>query len=133
MSETYFNDDLDRWPCHQFWKRVTVNHDGDVRFCVEDWRNTGLVGNVMDMTIAEMWKSPLYEELRERQRLMLDILRLARRLGVEFAFPTQTIQLQRQGPGMTETPVAEAGEIERLMGEARDESGDIVRRVGNTD
>ena len=66
VSETYFNDDLERWPCHQFWKRVTVNHDGDVRFCVEDWRNTGLVGNVMDTSIAEMWKSPVYEELRER-------------------------------------------------------------------
>jgi radical SAM protein with 4Fe4S-binding SPASM domain len=66
VSETYFKDDLDRWPCHQFWKRVTINHDGDVRFCVEDWRNTGLVGNVMDKTIAEMWTSPLYDELRER-------------------------------------------------------------------
>jgi MscS family membrane protein len=30
-------------------------------------------------------------ELRERQRLFLDILRLAKRLGVEFAFPTQTL------------------------------------------
>jgi MscS family membrane protein len=29
-------------------------------------------------------------ELRERHRLMTDILRLARSLGVEFAFPTQT-------------------------------------------
>ena len=66
VSETYFNDDLDRWPCHQFWKRVTINHDGEVRFCVEDWRNTGLVGNVMDTSIAEMWRSPLYDELRER-------------------------------------------------------------------
>ncbi|RMF82140.1 MAG: mechanosensitive ion channel family protein, partial [Planctomycetota bacterium] len=32
-------------------------------------------------------------ELRERQRLFLDILRLAQRLGVEFAFPTQTVHL----------------------------------------
>jgi MscS family membrane protein len=30
-------------------------------------------------------------ELRERQRLFLDILRLADRLGVEFAYPTQTL------------------------------------------
>ncbi len=34
-------------------------------------------------------------ELRERERLMLDILRLARQLGVEFAFPTQTLHLRR--------------------------------------
>lgn len=32
-------------------------------------------------------------ELRERHRLFLDIIRLANRLGVEFAFPTQTIHL----------------------------------------
>jgi MscS family membrane protein len=32
-------------------------------------------------------------ELRERHRLFVDILRLAQRLGVQFAFPTQTIHL----------------------------------------
>ncbi len=32
-------------------------------------------------------------ELRERHRLLLDITRLAKRLGVEFAFPTQTLHL----------------------------------------
>ncbi|MCK4340170.1 MAG: mechanosensitive ion channel [Phycisphaerae bacterium] len=35
-------------------------------------------------------------ELRERHRLYLDIIRLARRLGVEFAFPTQTIHLEQE-------------------------------------
>jgi radical SAM protein with 4Fe4S-binding SPASM domain len=66
VSETYFNDDLERWPCHQFWKRVTVNHDGNVRYCVEDWRNTGLTGNIMETSIRDMWKSPVYEEFRAR-------------------------------------------------------------------
>jgi MscS family membrane protein len=32
-------------------------------------------------------------ELRERHRLLLDVVRLAERLGVEFAFPTQTLHL----------------------------------------
>ncbi|MAT40454.1 MAG: mechanosensitive ion channel protein MscS [Ectothiorhodospiraceae bacterium] len=32
-------------------------------------------------------------ELRERHRLFVDIIRLAKRLGVEFAFPTQTIHI----------------------------------------
>jgi len=32
-------------------------------------------------------------ELRERHRLILDILRLAAELGVEFAFPTSTVHL----------------------------------------
>jgi len=32
-------------------------------------------------------------ELRERQRMLMDVLRLSRELGVEFAFPTRTIHM----------------------------------------
>jgi MscS family membrane protein len=32
-------------------------------------------------------------ELRERHRLFVDIMKLATRLGVEFAFPTRTLHL----------------------------------------
>ena len=45
---------------------MTINHNGDFRFCVEDWRNTGLTGNIMDISISEMWKGPLYQQFRER-------------------------------------------------------------------
>jgi len=39
-------------------------------------------------------------ELRERHRLMLDVMRLANRIGVSFAFPTQTIEIKRaEAPG----------------------------------
>jgi MscS family membrane protein len=38
-------------------------------------------------------------ELRERHRLFTDIVRLARRLGVEFAFPTRTLHLASAPPG----------------------------------
>ena len=51
VTETFFKDDIERWPCPQFWKRVTINHNGDIRFCVEDWRNTGVVANIRDATI----------------------------------------------------------------------------------
>ncbi len=37
-------------------------------------------------------------EVRERHRFMLDVLRLADKLGVEFAFPTQTLHLSRDTP-----------------------------------
>ncbi|UCF35088.1 MAG: mechanosensitive ion channel family protein, partial [Phycisphaerales bacterium] len=48
-------------------------------------------------------------ELRERHYLFLDILRLAQRLGVEFAFPTQTVWLQQTPEGVqTEAPRPEA-------------------------
>lgn len=35
-------------------------------------------------------------ELRERERLMLDIVRLADQLGVQFAFPTQTLHIHQE-------------------------------------
>lgn len=65
VSETYFRDDLVRWPCPQFWKRVTINQHGDIRFCVEDWRNQGVVGNVMESSIQEIWQGDLYRRFRE--------------------------------------------------------------------
>ncbi|MEM8866167.1 MAG: mechanosensitive ion channel domain-containing protein, partial [Planctomycetota bacterium] len=37
-------------------------------------------------------------ELRERHRLLADILRLAKKLGIGFAFPTQTVHLHRGEP-----------------------------------
>ncbi len=38
-------------------------------------------------------------ELRERHRLLLDILRLAARLGIEFAYPTQTVFVRKTPAG----------------------------------
>jgi MscS family membrane protein len=38
-------------------------------------------------------------EMRERHRLLTDIMRVARRLGVDFAFPTQTLHVETM-PGM---------------------------------
>jgi MscS family membrane protein len=39
-------------------------------------------------------------ELRERHRLLVDIVRLAKRLNVDFAFPTQTLHVYQEGdPG----------------------------------
>ncbi len=55
-------------------------------------------------------------ELRERQRLMLDIMRLAERLGVSFAFPTQTLEIKRAGatsiPATLEAITSPAAELE---------------------
>ena len=68
VSETYFERDLGRWACPQFWKRVTINHEGNVRFCVEDWFNKGVVANIRDHSIQEIWQSPIYERFRELHR-----------------------------------------------------------------
>jgi len=45
-------------------------------------------------------------ELRERHRLFVDILQLARKLGIEFAFPTQTLWIERAKEGAA--PATEA-------------------------
>ena len=48
-------------------------------------------------------------ELRERERMFLDIVRLADQLGVQFAFPTQTIHLYQEQHGQPHTPAAAPG------------------------
>jgi MscS family membrane protein len=50
----------------------------------------------LDILLYTFFEVPDWStELRERHRLFIDILRLAHRLGVEFAFPTQTLWLEQ--------------------------------------
>ena len=44
-------------------------------------------------------------ELRERHRLLVDIMKLAERLGVEFAFPTRTLHMAQDDPAPSSSPV----------------------------
>lgn len=51
----------------------------------------------LDVLLYVFWETPEWStELRERHRFLLDILRLAKRLGVEFAFPTQTLYMRSE-------------------------------------
>lgn len=43
-------------------------------------------------------------ELRERERLNMDILRLADKLGIQFAFPTQTVHLYQESQNAAHVP-----------------------------
>ena len=63
-------------------------------------------------------------ELRERHRLMLDIIRLAKHLGVEFAFPTETLHLYQeshedQAATSTPPPAPGSGDDEKAMAQGR--------------
>ena len=50
----------------------------------------------IDILIYVFWQAPDWQtELRERHRFMIDIMRLAEIVGVDFAFPSQTIYLER--------------------------------------
>ena len=70
----------------------------------------GLGASSLEILVYVFWKTPDWStELRERHRFLIDALRLARRLGVEYAFPTQTL-FMRQGE---ETPLpVPTGEFE---------------------
>ena len=48
----------------------------------------------LNILLHLFWEVPNYPtELAERHRLLIDIIRLAKKLGVEFAFPTRTIHM----------------------------------------
>ena len=52
----------------------------------------------LDILLYVFWETPDWStELRERHRLAVDVLRLTQHLGIEIAFPTQTLYLKRGG------------------------------------
>jgi len=54
----------------------------------------GYGANSLDILVYIFFIAPEWgTELRERQRFLMDILRLSKELGVEFAFPTRTIHM----------------------------------------
>jgi len=60
------------------------------------WLNE-FAGSSLDILVYVFWKTPDWPtELRERHRFMLDIIRLAGELEIEFAFPTRTVYLRKE-------------------------------------
>jgi MscS family membrane protein len=58
----------------------------------------------LDILVYVFWQTPDWNtELRERHRFLLDILRLAKQLNVEFAYPTQTIYLKNDDESVATT------------------------------
>jgi len=55
-------------------------------------------------------------ELRERHRLFLDIVRLAKRLGVEFAFPARTVYMRQEQPGTPEAAAPDSADKALVLG-----------------
>ncbi len=54
----------------------------------------------LDVLVYVFWETPDWStELRERHRFLLDCLRLAQQLEIEYAFPTQTLYLRQEQTG----------------------------------
>ena len=70
------------------------------------WLN-GFGAHSLDVLVYIFFECPDWSiELREKHRFMLDVVRLADRLGVEFAFPTQTLHVAQLDPTAQHTPEA---------------------------
>ncbi len=70
-------------------------------------------------------------ELRERQRLMLDVIRLAGRMGVEFAFPTQTLHVHQSDPPTGEPAgFGDQRAVNQASLRGRQEARDIIGTFG---
>jgi MscS family membrane protein len=69
-------------------------------------------------------------ELRERHRLFVDVTRLAQRLQVEFAFPTQTVHLRQDETEGTPMPLPHADALEHGQSQARAIVGEFLGGPG---
>jgi MscS family membrane protein len=67
--------------------------------------------------------------MRERHRLLLDVLRLAKRLGIEFAFPTMTIWQGVEGASGSE-PADSAQAVLHGRAEARRVAEKSLKELG---
>lgn len=65
-------------------------------------------------------------ELRERHRLLLDIVRLAKNLNVDFAYPTQTLHIQGDGAQVSPGAFSKNGDDALVLG--RNEAAAIVNQ-----
>ena len=68
-------------------------------------------------------------ELREKHRLFIDIIRLAHKLGVEFAFPTQTIHLSKDGDTIPSPLSPKLGDIEGALQLGREQAETILNNT----
>ena len=88
----------------------------------------GLGASSIDILLYIFHEAPDWStELRERHRMIVDIVRLAQRMGVELAFPTQTIHMLQPEPapqGAPGLPIKE--ETERVLADGREEARKIT-------
>jgi MscS family membrane protein len=89
----------------------------------------------LDVLVYVFWETPDWStELRERQRFLLDILRLAKAQQVEMAFPTQTLHLLTPENDQTVAPESvTTSSVETLSQQFRNSAKDIVSQSTGID
>ena len=56
-----------RYPCALLWYALAINSNGAVSICNVDWDYSGVVGNIHEQTIKEIWNSDRLNEIRKAQ------------------------------------------------------------------
>ncbi len=54
-----------RYPCISLWLSMTINWDGSVSVCCIDYYHRGIIGNVREKNIADIWKGKRLQEIRK--------------------------------------------------------------------
>lgn len=81
----------------------------------------------LDVLVYVFWETPDWStELRERQRFLLDILRLAKAQQIDMAFPTQTLHLLTPADSNPASNTAETPSLDSLSQQFKDSAKDIV-------
>lgn len=60
-----------RYPCTFLWNSFSINWDGKVSFCNVDFDHLGVIGDVSNQSIEEIWKGPelaRYRQLHKQSR-----------------------------------------------------------------
>ncbi|MEM8996699.1 MAG: mechanosensitive ion channel family protein, partial [Acidobacteriota bacterium] len=85
----------------------------------------------IDVLLYIFFQTPDWaSELAARHRMALDIMRLAQSLGVEFAYPTQTLYLKRPGDPEALSPFGDYGQrLGDVQADARARADEISQGV----
>ncbi len=91
------------------------------------WLN-GFGPHSLDILVYIFFECPDWSiELREKHRFMLDVVRLAEKLGVEFAFPTQKIHLSKDDVPAEPLETPEANSERRWVLEGRKAARELTQ------
>ncbi len=92
----------------------------------------GYADSALEIMVYVFWETPEWgTELREKHRFLLDILRLAKELGVDFAYPTQTLYMKQAGDA--QPPEAESMSQQQAFAQGSENAKTIVERTTGMD
>ncbi len=87
----------------------------------------GYSDSALEILVYVFWETPDWNtELREKHRFLLDVLRLANRMQVDFAYPTQTVFWQEMQEGEPMPKTEESQRTEEAYTSARNLAREIV-------